>query len=193
MTARHPIRIGVTDDFRRSRFTVLLRLILALPHFLWAAIWSLVILPLIVFEWIHVSVAGHLEDDVHAFLTRYTRYVLHVTAYALLFSNPWPSFNGRRGYPVDVEIDEAERQRRLTVLFRLIFGIPAIVFASVLATATTLLSVFAWFAALATGRMPAGMEELGTYCLRYVTQTHAYLLLLTSRYPALAGATTGDD
>jgi hypothetical protein len=35
------------------------------------------------------------------------------------------------------------------------------------------------------------MAELGAYCLRYQTQTHAYLLLLTPRYPTLAGGATG--
>ena len=48
-----------------------------------------------------------------------------------------------------------------------------------------------WFAALVLGRMPKGLRDLGAYCLRYQTQTYAYLMLLTQRYPSLAGGTSG--
>jgi hypothetical protein len=34
--------------------------------------------------------------------------------------------------------------------------------------------------------MPRGLRDLLAYILRYQAQTSAYLLLLTSRYPALA-------
>ena len=36
---------------------------------------------------------------------------------------------------------------------------------------------------LALGRTTAGLQELGTFCLRYELETEAYLLLLTARYP----------
>jgi hypothetical protein len=35
--------------------------------------------------------------------------------------------------------------------------------------------------------MPGGLENLGVYCLRWETQTWAYVFLLTSRYPSLSG------
>jgi uncharacterized protein DUF4389 len=43
-----------------------------------------------------------------------------------------------------------------------------------------------WFVAVAVGRVPAGFQNLGAYCLRYQAQTHGYLLLLTDRYPSLS-------
>jgi hypothetical protein len=36
--------------------------------------------------------------------------------------------------------------------------------------------------------MSLGMRDLSTWLLRYEVQTYAYLLLLTGRYPSLAGA-----
>ena len=41
----------------------------------------------------------------------------------------------------------------------------------------------AWFAALAMGRMPTGLRNLGAYVVRYVTQANAYFFLVTDRYP----------
>jgi hypothetical protein len=36
--------------------------------------------------------------------------------------------------------------------------------------------------------MPQGMRDVSAWMLRYELQTYAYLLLLTGRYPSLAGA-----
>jgi Domain of unknown function (DUF4389) len=46
-------------------------------------------------------------------------------------------------------------------------------------------AVAAWFVALALGRTTAGLQELGTFCLRYQLETQAYLLLVTAAYPRL--------
>jgi hypothetical protein len=183
----HPVRFVVTDDLRRSRLTVLFRIVLAIPHLVWATLWQYALVFFIPFQWLWALFAGRLEDDVHAFLGRFVRYHVHLYAYLLLLANPWPRFHGRSGYPVDVVFDEARSQSRAGVCFRLVLAIPAFVFASVLQVVMYTISFLGWFASLALGRLPEGMEELGAYCLRYQTQTIAYVLLLTPSYPSLAG------
>jgi hypothetical protein len=44
----------------------------------------------------------------------------------------------------------------------------------------------AWFAGVIFGRTTAGLQELGTFCLRYVLEVQAYVLLVTPAYPRLA-------
>lgn len=188
----HPVRFVVTDDLRRSRLTVLLRIVLALPHLVWATLWGWALALLIPFQWVWALFAGGLEDDVHSFFGRFVRYHVHLYAYLLMLANPWPRFHGRPGYPVDVEFEAACRQRRVGILFRLLLAVPAFVFASVLQVVLYTIAFLGWFASLALGRLPAGMGELGTYCLRYQTQTVAYVMLLTSAYPSLAGG-SGDQ
>jgi len=187
--SEHPVRFVVTDDLRRSRLTVFFRLLLALPHFVWISIWTYAMFVVIAFQWLWVIGAGHMEEDVHRYFGRYVRYHVHLHAYLLLLANPWPIPNGREGYPIDMELGPAERQNRLTVIFRLILVIPAYVFMVVLNTVLYVIGFLGWFASLVLGRMPRGMRDLGAYCLRYQTQTFAYLLLLTPRYPSLAGST----
>ncbi len=184
----HPVRFVVTDDLRRSRLTVFFRLLLVLPHLIWSTIWTYAMFPLIAFQWLWVIGAGNMEEDVHRFIGRFVRYHVHIHAYLLLLANPWPIPNGREGYPIDMELAPPERQNRLTVIFRLILVIPAYVFMVVLNTVLYVIGFLGWFASLALGRMPQGMRDLGAYCLRYQTQTFAYLLLLTPRYPSLAGS-----
>ena len=183
----YPIRLVVTDDLRRSRLTVLFRLLLAVPHGIWLSVWSWVMLPVVAFNGFVTLVAGRTEEDVHGFLSRYVRYTTHVYAYIFLLANRFPGFTGRSGaYPFDLEIDPPERQNRTTVFFRLLLGIPAFVLATVLGYVLEILAFIAWFACLALGRMPDGLENLGAYCLRYQQQTYAYAMLLTGRYPSLS-------
>ena len=188
----HPVRFRVDDDLRRSRLTVFFRMLLVIPHFLWLTVWTYAIVLVIVFQWFATLFAGRMEEDVHGFLGRYVRYHVHVYSYLYLLANPYPRFRGLPGtYPVDLELDPPERQSRWTVFFRIILGIPAYVFATVLGTVVYVIAFLGWFASLVLGRMPKGMRDLGAYCLRYQTQAYAYLMLLTPRYPSLAGGTTG--
>jgi hypothetical protein len=83
-------------------------------------------------------------------------------------------------------VPERPRQPRLITLVRIILAVPALILASVLRVVLTVAAVGAWFTALALGRTTPGLQELGTFCLRYELETEAYLLLLTTRYPRLA-------
>jgi hypothetical protein len=188
----HPVRFRVDDDLRRSRLTVFFRLLLVIPHVVWLVLWTYAMFLLIVFQWFATLFAGRMESDVHSLLGRYVRYYVHVYAYLHLLANPYPRFNGRAGtYPVDLELDPPEPQNRWTIAFRIILVIPAYIFATVLGTVLQVVAFLGWFASLALGRMPKGLRDLGAYCLRYQTQTYAYLMLLTQRYPSLAGGTSG--
>ena len=42
---RHPVQVVVEDDLQRSRLTVFFRLLLAIPHFIWFVLWSIVRVP----------------------------------------------------------------------------------------------------------------------------------------------------
>jgi hypothetical protein len=188
----HPVRFRVDDDLRRSRLTVFFRLLLAVPHLVWLLLWTYAMFLLIIFQWFATLFAGRMETDVHSFLGRYVRYYVHVYAYLHLLANPFPRFSGRAGaYPVDVELDPPEPQTRWTIAFRIILVIPAYIFATVLGTVLQVVAFLGWFASLALGRMPKGLRDLGAYCLRYQTQMYAYLMLLTQRYPSLAGGASG--
>ena len=62
-------------------------------------------------------------------------------------------------------------------------ALPALVVVGGLWGALFVAAVLAWFVALALGRMPDGLRNLGAYVLRYDAQLHAYLFVLTARYP----------
>jgi uncharacterized membrane protein YfbV (UPF0208 family) len=179
-----PIRLAVADDLSRSRLTVFFRLLLALPHFVWLALWTIAALVAMVANWFATLVRGRSPDALHRFLSAYLRYEIHVFAFFLLVANPFPGFVGRAdAYPVDLEIDPPAQQSRWITGFRLPLAIPALLVEFGLTTLLFVAGFLGWFAALATGRMPRGLRNLGAYSLRYTGEAYGYLFLLTERYP----------
>lgn len=181
----HPIRLIVNDDLERNRLTVFFRLILAIPLLLWAVLWAVIALLAYIANWFATLFMGQSPEGLHNFLATFLRYTTHVRAYTLLVADPYPPFTGKEGtYPIDLEIDPPERQNRLTVFFRGILAIPALFLANLLSQLNQLLAVFSWFIALVTGRVPEGIRNFAALAIRIETQTYAYVLLLTSRYPS---------
>ena len=54
----HPVRFVVTDDLRRSRLTVLFRVLLAIPHLVWATVWGYALVFFVPFQWLWALFAG---------------------------------------------------------------------------------------------------------------------------------------
>jgi hypothetical protein len=182
--AQHPVRIVVSDDLQRTRLTVFFRLILAIPHLIWLSLWAVIATLAAIVNWFATLFTARSPDGMHNFLATYLRYQTHVTAYALLIADPFPGFTGTPGYPIDLEVDPPESQNRLTVFFRVILGLPALIMARLLSSISGILAIFSWFIALVTGRVPEGLRNFAVLALRFETQTYAYLLLLTDRYPS---------
>jgi hypothetical protein len=203
-----PVRVVVRDDLQRNRLTVFFRLVLAIPHAIWISLWGIVALVTAIVNWFATLADGRSPNALHNFLALYVKYVTQVYAYVYLAANPYPPFDGRPGYPVDVEIDPPQRQRRAKVAARIILAIPALLFGATLAGSPgwssytrssgggssgfsisngggllIVAAVFGWFVILARGRMPRGLRDAAVYALSYAAQLWAYLFLLTERYP----------
>jgi hypothetical protein len=202
----HPVRLVVEDDYHRSRLTVLFRLILAIPHFIWFFLWTVWVFLTSIVNWLISIFTGCPKPWFHRLMCGYVRYQAHLWAYVSLTANPYPGFMGEPGtYPIDVELPaEPVQQRRWTILLRLVLFIPALLVSGTLGgfgggnfssprgrrrNATNggalLLSCafLGWFASLARGRMPKGLRDAGAYAIGYTAQASAYLLLVTDRYP----------
>lgn len=184
--ARHPIRLVVTDDLRRSRLTVFFRLLLVIPHLVWLALWGIAVWLAVLAAWIVGIFTGRVPDGLHGFIASFLRYATHVYAYFYIAANPYPAFGGGAGYPVDVEIAPPENQSRLTIFFRLLLVIPAYIVLYVLGIVAYLVGILAWLYALFAGRIPAGFRDVLAYWLRYNAQTIGYICLLTQRYPSFS-------
>jgi hypothetical protein len=148
--------------------------------------WSVLAACALVVAWIGASLTGRVPARPHRFLSAYVRYTGQVTAWFNLLSERYPSAARTRTHPFGVDVPEPVRQPRLPALLRPLLALPALLLASVFRVVLALSAVAGWFTALALGRTTEGLQELGTFCLRYELEAVAYLLLLTPRYPRLA-------
>jgi hypothetical protein len=193
----HPVRLVVTDDLRRSRLTVFFRLLLAIPHYLWAALLGVAVVVVIFIQWWILLIRGRPAEGMRDFLAGYIRYATHIEAYVLLAANPFPGFYpmSDQPYPIDLEIDPPARQSRWKTLFRIFLAIPAMLlsgtllwggprtgsyFSGGLAFGAAFLL---WWVGLVRGRAPRGLRDLVAYCIGYAAQFSAYVFLVTDRYP----------
>jgi Domain of unknown function (DUF4389) len=181
----HPVHlVGDPDDLRRSRVTVLFRLLLVVPHIVWLALWGIAAVFAAIANWFVTLVRGTPAASLHRFLSSFVRYELHVYAFLYLVGNPFPGFTGAYGsYPLDLELPGPGRQNRWKTAFRLVLAIPALIVNGALGWALAASAFLTWFVALARGTAPWGLRNLSAYALRYSAQTSAYLALLTDVYP----------
>ncbi|MGH3039212.1 MAG: DUF4389 domain-containing protein [Gaiellaceae bacterium] len=206
----HPIRLVVQDDQQRSRVTVFFRLLLAIPHFIWFFLWSIVMFFVAILSWFITLITGRLPRGLHNLSAAYVRYSTHLFAYLYLAANEYPGFVGEAGdYPIDLKVDKPERQSRWKTGFRGLLVIPAFLISSTLTSApggggysgggsgdeqaqwwsfsgggaVFVAAFLAWFVCVALARMPLGFRDLAAYGLRFGAQTAGYFLFLTDRYP----------
>jgi hypothetical protein len=184
---KHPVKLVLEDDLDRSRLTVFFRLLLVIPHIVWFFLWTIAAILAAIAGWFAALVLGRLPLPLHRFLAAWVRYGQHWVAFLYLVGEKFPGFTGRAGsYGVDLEIAPPEGQSRWSILFRGILDMPAWLLAFGLSGVLGFVGVLGWFYALVRGQMPEGLRNLGAFCLRYSSQTTAYSLLLTDRYPYAA-------
>jgi len=176
------------EALRRKRLVVLLRAFLFVPHYIVLGIWSVLAVVVLPVAWFAALFAGRVPARLHRFLAAYLRYSGQATAWFCLVSGRYPDPLHTLEHPFEIDIPERRRQPRLVTLLRVLLGVPALVLASVFRVVLSTAAVATWFVALVRGRTTTGLQELGTFCLRYELEATAYLLLLTARYPRVAPA-----
>jgi Domain of unknown function (DUF4389) len=180
----HPVRLSDGGERSRNRLLVLFRLPLAVPHFVWLTLWSIVAFVVAVAGWVVALVIGRVPDRLHRFLGAFIRYSTHVVSFVYVLGGPYPGFLGRAGsYPVDLEIDPPRPQPRLKTLFRMFLALPALLAGGAFSTVMLVAGIGAWWAGLVVGRIPEGLKGLLAWAVRYEAQFYGYLLLVTARYP----------
>jgi hypothetical protein len=90
-----------------------------------------------------------------------------------------------------LDIDPPARQRRLTVLLRLLLLIPQFIVLFVLGVAAFVVAVIGWFAALVLGRLPDWAADFLAGYLGWATRVDASESLLVDRYPPFAFSAPG--
>jgi hypothetical protein len=87
-------------------------------------------------------------------------------------------------YPIRLVVGEDDlRRSRLTVFFRYLLALPHVVWLTLYGIAAYVVLFIAWFAALFTGRVPAGLHGFLAGYLRYSTRVNAFMYLVANPFP----------
>ncbi len=195
------MKLLLADNLERSRGAVFFRLIFALPFLIWLAVWGIAAVFVAFVTWIATLFEGRPPAPLHEFLSRFIRFATHTYAYLNLAAEPLPTFDGKPGYPVDLEVEPPVPQSRWSVFFRLVLALPALLLLAVLFGSGSVGDFFfsssraglgglvgtaallAWFYALVRGRADRGLRDLVAYVISYGAQAWGYLLLVSDEYP----------
>lgn len=188
----YPASVNVEVPERVANWRPLVHWFLLIPHFLVFEILQNIAWLLNVIGWFAIVFTGKLPRGLADFQCMFLRYSLRLYAFFHFMHEKYPPFTfdmsaaDPGGTPISVELEPQLTDRnRVTVLFRLILAIPAIVFALVTGIITVVMTFLAFFAVLFTGRWPAGMRDWVISWYGVSLRVNAYVHLLTDRYPPL--------
>ena len=178
------ILVAFAEPADQRRLTVLVRLILAIPHIV--VLWVLGIAAEVValICWFAALVTGRLPDALAEFQVGYLRWATRFYAYLFLLTDEYPPFEfADSDYPVRMRAQPG-RLNRLAVLFRIILVIPAWIVSVVLGYGISfLVMLVTWLIVLIAGRMPRPLHEALAAAVRYQVRVSGYFLMLTAQYP----------
>jgi len=186
----YPATIDVSTPDRVANWRPLVQWLLAIPHLIIAGALEYVIGAIAVVSWFVILFTGKLPAGLANIQIMIYRYTTRAEAYAGFLHDQYPPFDFTMsptepgGTPVDIAFEpELENRNRLTVGLRLIWAIPALLYAVLIAIVGILCWILSFFAVLFTGRWPEGLRSWVMKMLRVSTRASAYLFLLTDEYP----------
>jgi Domain of unknown function (DUF4389) len=168
----------------------------AIPHLVIADALGNIANLLSVISWFSIVFTGRMPDGIARFQCMILRYEARAYSYVAFLRRPYPPFefdmaNGDPGNDplrVDFAPQQAERNR-LTVAFRIILILPAVIYTVLVAVAAFFAVIIAAVAVLFTGRWPQGLRSFVLNAGRLTLRVSSYGRLLTDTYPSLALST----
>jgi hypothetical protein len=186
-----PVLVTFAAPAPQSRLTVLVRIILVIPHLIVLAVLGIAAYLVAIAGWFGALFTGRLPGFAADFLAGYLRWQTRVSAYAFLLTGDYPPFSlADADYPAQVAVQPG-RLNRLAVLFRIFLLIPCGIVQAILSYgALTIFQLVSWVITLITGRLPDPVYQAMAAVLRYQARTLGFAWMLTSAYPA---ALFGDE
>ncbi|GAA1960442.1 DUF4389 domain-containing protein [Catenulispora subtropica] len=173
---------GLRDQ---KRWTVLIRLILAIPQLIIAYFLMVAGFFVIIVGWFAALFTGRLPEGIRDFLIGVLRYQVRVHGYVLLLVDEYPPFMffDAPGYPIQIEVPAATALNPAAVLFRIILMIPAWVLSVIVMEGWGVIAFFVWVIMLFKGRQPEPVFGATSAALRFETRFLGYAGMLTPTYP----------
>lgn len=189
----YPASIEVRRPERLANWRPLVQWILAIPHLIIAGALGYAACAVAVVTWFVVLFTGRLPAGLANFQVMVLRYTARADLYAGFLYEEYPPFDFAMttddpgGSPVTLWVHPTLEQRnRLTVGLRLLWIIPALLYAILIWIVGALAWIAGFFAVLFTGRWPDGLWDWVMRFQRVQLRLSAYAYMLTDEYPPYA-------
>ena len=186
----YPATVDVQTPEKIANWRALVQWILSIPHMIIASVFEHLAGAVALVSWFAILFTGRLPEGLANIQVMMMRYATRAEAYAGFLYDEYPPFDFTTtaeepgGSPVTLAVTPAlEDRNRLTVAFRIILMIPALLYLIVIAIVGLICWFLAFFAVLFTGRWPAGLRTWVMKMFRVGIRFEAYFLLLTDDYP----------
>jgi hypothetical protein len=168
----------------QSRWSILFRIVLAVPLLVWLVLLSLASGLCVIAGWFAALFTGRVPAGIQEFVTDVLRYSTEVSAYVSVLVPRWPGFSLHPGYKAQVGLNiNQSTLSRWAVFFRYPLGIPAGIVLVVVSFGAYVLTFLVWLSALVLGRPAQPLYQARLLSLRYVTRYSAYMSLLSPTQP----------
>ena len=164
--------------------------LLAIPHLVIANALGNVANLMSIVSWFSIVFTGRMPDGIARFQCMILRYEARAYSYVAFLRQPYPPFEFDMGNadsgsdPLRVDFaSQLSERNRVTVAFRLILIIPAVIYTVIIAVAATCAVIIAAFAVLFTGRWPQALRTFVLNAGRLTLRVSAYGRLLSDTYP----------
>lgn len=182
----YPITYAADFVEKRSRVTTFFRFLLAIPHYVVAAIYGIGVFFAVIFAWLSIVFTGRYPAGLYAFNAGFLHYATRLGGYLYLLTDRYPGFGlgANDDYPVRLHIGPAlPEYDRMKTLFRIILMIPVYLIAYALQIVAGVAAIIAWFWILVTGRQNAALQAAINLGFSYNQRAYGYYMLLTETWP----------
>ncbi|HUY45297.1 MAG TPA: DUF4389 domain-containing protein [Streptosporangiaceae bacterium] len=178
------ILVAFAEPAAQDRASVLVRIILAIPHFIVLWVLGVAAEVVLVICWVAALFMGRLPGGLADYLAGYLRWSTRFYAYLYLLTDRYPPFEfADADYPARLLVRPG-RLNRLAVFFRIILVIPASIISLLLIYGMGTIAMFVtWLIVLINGSMPRPLHEAIAVVTRFHIRLTGYMFLLTGSYP----------
>jgi hypothetical protein len=180
----YPVRVEVPYPDRLNNFLPIVKLILAIPHFIILGILQYVMIVTWFITFFAILFTGRYPAGLFKFHVGIRRWQINTSSYAWLLRDEYPPFGFEEGrYPAVLQVEYPENLNRWMVLIKWLLGIPHYIIVYILTLIGYVLWIISFFAILFTGKHPSGLFNYHVGRLRWNERMMQYFLLVTDKYP----------
>ena len=179
----YPVTFDVAYPESPSRWLILVRWLLALPHYVVLYFLGLIAGLVWFVSFFTILFARTYPDSLYRFMVGVTRWSLNVNAYVMFLDRYPPfSFEASEYEAVTFEVERPDFNRWL-VLVKWLLVIPHLVVLAVLGIIAAVAFLVLAIGVLVLGRYPRGLFDFLVGVGRWEARVNAYLTFLVDRYP----------